>query len=75
MKELKGRDLPINVDGAIGAILCEMGFPPEIGNTFFIMSRIPGLIAHIHEEMTEQKPMRVIDPKDHEYVGEIHDEG
>ncbi len=74
-RKIKGKELPINVDGAIGAVLCEMGFPPELGNVFFIMSRTPGLIAHIYEEITTQKPMRVIDPRDHEYKGEIHDEG
>jgi len=73
-KELKGKEIPINVDGAIGAVLCEMGFPPELGNFFFIMSRTPGLIAHIYEEITEERPMRVIDPVDHEYAGEIYDE-
>lgn len=73
--KIKGKDLPINVDGAIGAILCEMGFPPELGNAFFIIARVPGLIAHIYEEQTEQKPMRKIDPIDHEYIGEVHDEG
>lgn len=72
--KIKGKHLPINVDGAIGALLCEMGFPPELGNAFFIMSRVPGLIAHIYEEQTEQKPMRKIDPADHEYIGEVHDE-
>lgn len=74
IREVKGKELPINVDGAIAAILCEMDFPPELGNTFFIMSRTPGLVAHIHEEITRERPMRIIDPVDHEYVGEIHDE-
>lgn len=74
-KDIKGKEIPINVDGAIGAVLCEIGFQPELGNVFFIMSRTPGLIAHIYEEMTSEKPMRVIDPSDHEYIGEIHDEG
>ncbi len=74
IKSIKGKELPINVDGAIAAVLCELGFPPELGNAFFIMARVPGLIAHIYEEQTTQKPMRVIDPVDHEYVGEVHDD-
>lgn len=65
-----GRDLPINVDGAIAALLLEMGIAPELANSFFIMARVPGLVAHIHEEKTIQKPMRRIDPVNHVYTGE-----
>jgi len=64
-----GKPLPINVDGAIAALLCDLGIPPEIGNAFFIISRVPGLVAHVHEEKTRMKPMRKIDPEDFEYDG------
>jgi citrate synthase len=64
-----GKPLPINVDGAIGALLCELGFPPEVGNAFFIIARVPGLVAHIREEKTREKPMRKIHPEDFEYDG------
>lgn len=67
--EQMGKALPINVDGAIAALLCDLGIPPEIGNAFFIISRVPGLVAHIHEEKTRMKPMRKIDPEDFEYDG------
>ena len=60
LKEVLNKELPINVDGAIAAVLCEMNFPSEIGNAFFIISRLPGLIAHINEEKTREKPMRKI---------------
>ena len=64
-----GKRLPINVDGAIAALLCEMDFPPELANAFFIMARIPGLVAHVYEEQTRMKPMRHINSKNHEYDG------
>jgi citrate synthase len=64
-----GKPLPINVDGAIAALLCELGFPPEVGNAFFIIARVPGLVAHIREEKTREKPMRKIHPEDFEYDG------
>ena len=64
-----GRKLPINVDGAIAAILCELEFPPQLANAFFMMARVPGLVAHIFEEQTRERPMRVIDPKGAEYDG------
>jgi citrate synthase len=64
-----GKPLPINVDGAIAALLCDLGIPPEIGNAFFIISRVPGLVAHVHEEKTRMKPMRKIDPEGYAYDG------
>jgi citrate synthase len=67
--ESTGKELPINVDGAIAAVLCEMDFPPELANAFFIMARIPGLVAHVYEEKKRMKPMRHINPRSHEYDG------
>jgi citrate synthase len=64
-----GKRLPLNVDGAIAAVLCEMGFPTELANAFFIMARVPGLVAHVYEEQTRMKPMRRIDPGSSEYDG------
>ncbi|HJZ70387.1 MAG TPA: citryl-CoA lyase [Vicinamibacterales bacterium] len=64
-----GRPLPVNVDGAIAAISADLGFAYELGNAIFLISRLPGLIAHAHEERTRQAPMRQIDPKDHDYDG------
>ncbi|MCL5036769.1 MAG: citryl-CoA lyase [Chloroflexi bacterium] len=64
-----GKKLPINVDGAIAVVLCEMGFPPETGNAFFAMSRIVGMTAHYFEEISRYKPMRRIDQENWEYDG------
>lgn len=64
-----GKRLTINVDGAIAALLCEMQFPPELANAFFMMARIPGLVSHIYEEQTRMKPMRHIDTRNCEYNG------
>jgi len=64
-----GRRLPLNVDGALAALLVDLDFPPELGNAFFIIARVTGLAAHAHEEMTRQRPMRRIHPTDHEYDG------
>lgn len=64
-----GRALPINVDGAIAALLVDLDLPPALANAFFIMARVPGLIAQIHEEQTRERPMRAIHPTDHDYDG------
>jgi citrate synthase len=63
------RPQPVNVDGAIAAISADLGFAYELGNAIFLISRLPGLIAHAHEERSRQAPMRQIDPKDHDYDG------
>ena len=68
-KDQFGRPLPVNVDGAIAAISADLGFAYELGNAIFLISRLPGLIAHAHEERSRQAPMRQIDPKDHDYDG------
>jgi citrate synthase len=67
--EHAGKNLPINVDGAIAAVLCEIDIPSELANAFFIMARIPGLLAHITEEKSRYHPMRRIDFTQAEYDG------
>ena len=64
-----GKNLPLNVDGAIAALLCELEFPAELANAIFMMARLPGLTAHVYEEITTQKPMRRISPTAHVYCG------
>ena len=61
--------LPINVDGAIGAILADLGMNPAAFNGIFMIARTPGLVAHVIEEQTREKPMRRIDPVKHGYDG------
>jgi len=68
-----GKPLPINVDGAIGAILADLGMDPRIFNGIFMIARTPGLVAHVTEEQTREKPMRRIDPVNHAYDGPIAD--
>ncbi|MBL8746927.1 MAG: citryl-CoA lyase [Phycisphaerae bacterium] len=64
-----GKPLPINVDGAIGAILADLGLDPRVFNGVFMIARTPGLVAHVVEEQTREKPMRRIDPVNHAYDG------
>jgi citrate synthase/citryl-CoA lyase len=68
MKE-QGKNIPINVDGAIAALLIDLGLPHDLANAFFMIARVPGLFAHAFEEKTTQKPMRHIDTKNHVYAG------
>jgi citrate synthase len=53
------KPLPINVDGAIAAILYDLGFPPVMGKLMFIIGRVAGLSAELVEEYTRERPMRI----------------
>lgn len=64
-----GKALPINVDGAIAAILVTMGFSPKLGKAFFALGRMPGMMAHIIEEIENEKPYRRFEEGDVEYSG------
>jgi citrate synthase len=69
LKRSTGKDLPINIDGAVAAILCEIGFPRNLSNALFMVARITGILAHAEEEITQMPRMRVIDPVDYSYEG------
>ena len=56
-----GKALPLNVDGAIAALLADLGFHPDLANGFFILSRTAGWMAQVLEERQREKPMRRID--------------
>jgi citrate synthase len=69
LAEALGRPAPMNIDGAMAAILGEIGFPNALGNAVFIASRVAGILAHAEEERRTMPPMRRIDPVDHQYGG------
>jgi citryl-CoA lyase len=59
----------LKVDGAIGAILADLGMKQAGFNGIFMIARTPGLIAHAIEEQARERPMRRIDPVNHGYDG------
>jgi len=64
----KIKPLPINVDGALAAVLYDLGFPPAAGKLFFIIGRVAGLTAEVAEEYSREKAMRIRIPV--QYDGE-----
>ncbi len=67
-----GRAVPINIDGAMAAVLGDVGFPSDLGNAVFIASRLAGILAHANEEQRTMPPMRRVDPVNHAYHGPDH---
>ena len=57
----RGMNLPVNVDGVIGAIVADMGLDPRVAKAIFIYGRVAGLSAHHYEEVATQPVMRRMD--------------
>ena len=63
------KQLPINIDGAIAALLCSIDFPRQAANGLFLISRVAGLVAHTVDEIHRNKPMQSVDAEGLEYNG------
>jgi citrate synthase len=57
LQRASGTSLPLNIDGALAALLSDMGFDWRLGKGLFIIARTAGLVAHVHEEITTGKPL------------------
>ena len=52
------KGIKMNIDGANGAILSDMGFDWSIGSGIFMIGRLPGILTHVNEEKTRESPFR-----------------
>lgn len=71
-KELEnssGKKLPLNIDGITAALMSELGFDYRLGKSLFIISRVVGIAAHVHEEQTTARPVKRITEEDVNYTG------
>jgi len=62
------KPLPINIDGALAAILVDLGFPPLMGMLLFVIARVAGISAEVLEEHLREKPMRIRIPVEYDGV-------
>jgi citrate synthase len=62
------KPLPINIDGALAAVLFDLGFPAAAGKLMFIVGRVAGLSAEVAEEYAREKPMRIRIPVQYDGV-------
>lgn len=69
LNKISSKPLPLNIDGAMAAILLDLGFTPQALTGVFIIARVPGLVAQATEEMTNDVGLRRVPEEDIEYVG------
>ena len=60
LERRKGRAIPINLAGALGALLADLGFDPLAIGGIGALSYGMALLAHIVEEIREGVPLRII---------------
>lgn len=60
------KPLPINIDGALAALLHDMGCTPLFAKFIFILGRAGGLSAQVMEEYSREKPMRIRIPVEYD---------
>ena len=68
-EEVFGRRLRMNVDGALAAILLELGLDWRLGKAFYVIARPAGFVAHVFEEQTRERPYRDVGWDSVEYDG------
>jgi citrate synthase len=61
--------VPLNVDGAMAAILSDLGINWRHGKTLFMIGRSAGLAAQAVEQATTAKPLQFAAPTPCEYTG------
>ena len=64
------KDICINVDGALACVMTEMGFRPTQMVAIAVMAVVPGILAHVIEEIEEGKPLRIVRDEDQDYLGQ-----
>ena len=57
--ERRGRTLPVNVTGAMGAISCELGVPWQVAKGFAVIGRSLGAVAHLADEVRDPLARRI----------------
>jgi citrate synthase len=70
LNSISSKEVPLNVDGAMAAILLDLGFGPAGMTGIFIIARVPGLLAHIVEEAASGDGLRRLGEEDILYTGE-----
>ncbi|EKD43147.1 MAG: hypothetical protein ACD_72C00434G0004 [uncultured bacterium] len=69
LNKISSKSVPLNIDGAMAAVLADMGFDPKIMKGVFIAARVPGLVAHVYEEIKNDAGLRRLSEDEITYTG------
>ncbi len=64
-----GKEIPVNTDGMMAAVMAELGFDPLEMELLGVVSYLPGIIGHTIEELKSGQIVRIIPPIITEYTG------
>jgi len=67
-------EIPINDVGMMAVVLLELGFTPEEMTGLAVLSTLPGVIAHISEELQSGRIIRVVPDELVDYSDDRHDD-
>ena len=68
LNKISSKKLTLNIDGAMAAVLMDMGFDPGMMKGLFIIARMPGLVAQVYEEQTNDVGIRRFPEDQIEYL-------
>ncbi|WP_205862461.1 citryl-CoA lyase [Planosporangium thailandense] len=60
-------DIPINDVGMMALLCVSLGFTPEEATALAVIGTLPGVVAHISEELSSGRRIRVLQAKDVDY--------
>ncbi len=63
------RKIPVNIDGGIGACVCDLGIDWRLARAFVCIPRTAGLFAHCYEELVREPGWRQIKLDQIQYDG------
>lgn len=69
LQHVTGKALPLNIDGALAALMLELSLDYRLGKALFAFARMPGMLAHALEEIQNEKPYRRLSDTDITYSG------
>ncbi len=58
LQQLKGRRIPLNIDGATAVVYGELGFAPALARGLFCLSRSVGLLGHAWEQSQQDERIK-----------------
>jgi citrate synthase len=71
LSRVKGKSLPINLDGLVASLVLDLGLPESSVAAFVMISRCYSTLAHHLEEKSQKTRWRHVPPECVEYVGAL----